>query len=129
MADKILIIDDEVEFSEMVKIQLENLGYEVVLLNSPKTAIKVIKNENPDLILCDILMPLKDGYQMCEEIKERFQNKIPVILCTAKSYEKEFIEGSYRDFGADDFMLKPFATEEISKKIERLIHPSKQESK
>ena len=83
--------------------------------------MKVVRKESPDLVLLDIIMPDVDGYQLCKEIKESYGSHIPVILFTAQPYEKEFIKDSYQDFGADDYIVKPFEAKDLLDKIENIL--------
>lgn len=118
---KILVIDDDRGMTLMVESLLKSSGFDVVVMNYPKHVVKTIKTECPDLILCDVIMPYQDGYKVCEEVKQSFSNKIPIILFTCQPYEREFIEEAYRDFGADDYLRKPFEKQELVEKIEKLI--------
>ena len=121
MAKKILVIDDDPGTLHLIESILKAEGYAVLTLSSPKDCIKLIKNERPDLVMLDILMPHKDGYQVCAEVKTLFNNKIPVVVFTDKPYEKELIAEAYKNFGADDFIHKPFETKEVLSKIKKLI--------
>ncbi|MDP2939133.1 MAG: response regulator transcription factor [Candidatus Omnitrophota bacterium] len=120
MAKKILVVDDDVSSLKLTESVLKSAGYDVLTLDYPKYVLKVIKEEKPALVVLDIIMPYKDGYALCEEIKKIFCNKIPVLLCTAKSYEQDLIEKAYKDFGADDFIIKPFEAEDLLQKIKAL---------
>lgn len=117
MSKKILLVDDDVSSLQLAESILKPAGYEVLTLNFPKFALKTIREEKPNLVVLDIIMPYQDGYALCQEIKKIFCNKIPVLLCTAKSYEKEMIESACKDFGADGFMIKPFKKEELLEKV------------
>lgn len=121
MAKKILVVDDNRETTRLVEGLLTSNGYEVISLNFPKSVLKVIKQENPSLVLLDIIMPYKDGYKVCEEIKTAFGEKVPVILFTSQPYEKDFIQQAFKDFGADDYLIKPFNPEELLEKIKKFV--------
>jgi DNA-binding response OmpR family regulator len=123
---KVLVVDDDMNATQTAEAILKTAGYEVVCLNNPKFIFKVIKAEQPDVIISDIIMPRWDGYALCREIKELYRNKIPVILCTAKSYEQELIEKAHKEFGADDFIFKPFKQETLLKKLEIIINKKKE---
>ena len=107
----------------MVEAILTSNGYQVISLSFPKNVLKTIKQEEPHLVLLDIIMPYKDGYMVCNEIKESFGSKMPVILFTSQPYEKDFIKDAHKDFGADDYITKPFKTEELLAKIVQLARP------
>ncbi|MFC1704238.1 PleD family two-component system response regulator [Candidatus Omnitrophota bacterium] len=121
MAQKILIVDDDAEALRSAESILKTAGFEVVALNHPKFILKIVKNEKPDIILSDIIMPHQDGYALCKEIKELYNNAIPVLLCTNKTYEEDLIETAYKDFGADDFIIKPFKEDELLEKVKATI--------
>jgi CheY-like chemotaxis protein len=94
----------------------------VVALQSSREAIEEIKREKPDLILLDIVMPDKDGYQVCEEIRcDDLLKHLPVIVFTAKPLEKTFIDKAYEFYGATDYLSKPFDAKELFKKIEKYL--------
>lgn len=118
---KILLVDDDMDATRAAERILKSAGFDVIILNYPKEVFKVIKTEKPDLVISDIIMPRIDGYALCKEIKELYRNKVPVILCTAKSYEQELIEKAHRDFGADGFLFKPFKEDELVGKVEKII--------
>jgi len=128
MSKKILLIDDDVNSLQLAEQILKSAGYEILTLNFPKFALKTIKDEKPDLVVLDIIMPYKDGYALCEEIKKIFCNKIPVLLWTAQSYEQELIETAWKDFGADGFLIKPFKKEELLEKVKSLSEKYPQNS-
>jgi len=121
MSKKILVIDDDPGALKLVESILTAKGYQVITLNYPKHVINIIKKENPDLVILDIIMPYKDGYKVCEEIKGLFSNRIPVMVCTSQPYEKEFIKDAHKDFGADDYLIKPFESKILLEKIDKLI--------
>lgn len=128
MAKKVLLVDDDVDSLKLGESILKSEGYEVLTLNYPKFALKTIKEERPDVVVLDIIMPFTDGYALCEEIKKVFLNKVPVVLCTAKSYEQDFIENACKDFGAEAFLIKPFKKEELLKTIKSIIEKSPQQN-
>lgn len=121
MKKKILVVDDDKSILILAKKLLESEGYEVLTLDTPKFAIKKIKKELPSLVILDILMPHMDGYKLCEEIKESFHQKIFVIIFTSQPYEKDLIQEAYRDFGADDYLLKPFDRKTFIEKVKKYV--------
>ena len=93
MTKKVLVIDDEAAVAEMIKLTLEHSGYTAIVLQSSKNAITAIKKELPDIILLDVTMPHKDGYQVCDEVRCDLDiQNIPIIMFTAQPLEKDFIE-------------------------------------
>jgi DNA-binding response OmpR family regulator len=121
-AKKILIIDDEPAVVEMIKLIVARQGYQAVSLNSSEKAIEVIKEEMPDLVLLDITMPEKDGYQICDEVRCAGDIKdIPIIVFTAQALEKDMIDKSHVVYGATDYIVKPFEQEELLAKIQNIL--------
>lgn len=119
---KILLIDDEVDIVNLVKTRLDLGAYYVIPLYTSKRALEIAKREKPAAILLDIMMPDKDGYSVCRELKSDKETRdIPVILFTASSDEKDYVKTSAKSAGADDYILKPFETDELIKKIESLL--------
>lgn len=122
---KILIVDDDPLAIKTAEDILKRSHYDVISLTNPKFIFKLIKSENPDLIILDIIMRPVDGYTLCSEIKKAYADKIPVLLCTALSYEQDLIKKAHKEFGADDFALKPLQAEEFLQKVKALLKKKK----
>jgi len=119
---KILIIDDEVDLVDLVKLRLEFYNFYVTPLYTSTRAMEVAKREKPDLILLDVMMPDKNGYEVCKELKsDKDTSNIPVVLFTAKPQQREYIKKGYKDVGADDYILKPFDPNDLLYKIRQLL--------
>jgi len=119
---KILIIDDEVDLVDLVKLRLEFYNFYVTPLYTSTRAMEVAKREKPDLILLDVMMPDKNGYEVCKELKsDKDTSDIPVVLFTAKPQQREYIKKGYKDVGADDYILKPFDPNDLLYKIRQLL--------
>ena len=119
---KILVIDDEQDLLDLVKLRLEHHGYVVVYLNSGEGALEKIRKEKPDLILLDIMMPGKNGYDVCYELKHDDATKaIPVIMFTAKPQWLKEISEISEFVLADDYIYKPFEAQDLLEKIGRLL--------
>ena len=118
---KILIVDDDPGIRRLLEKRLSAAGYEIIMAANGIEGEKLARHEAPDLILLDVLMPLKDGYKVCEEIKKVYRQDIPIIIFTGQPYEKELINEAYKEFGADDYLLKPLDIEELLKKVKKLI--------
>lgn len=114
---KILIVDDDVNISELLRLCLEKEGYETVIANDGLDAISTFKEETPDLVLLDIMMPKVDGWQVCREIR-RVSN-IPIIMLTAKSETFDKVLGL--ELGADDYMVKPVESKELLARIKAVL--------
>jgi len=121
---KILIVDDETQFVDMMQIRLEASGYEVISAHDGKEGLEKTRSEKPDLIVLDLMMPVMDGYTMLKELRKDEQIKdILVILCTAKSHRDD--EDNSQKAGADAYIKKPFESHEFLAKIEKLLKKSK----
>ena len=119
---KILVIDDEGDLLALIGKRLEASGYKVVTLESGNHAVEFVKSERPDLILLDVLMPGKNGCEVCKELKADKETKsIPVVIFTAQYPEEEYVKINSEEIGADDFMLKPFDAQTLLAKIKFLI--------
>jgi len=119
MAKKILVVDDEVELVEMVKIRLEANGYDVISAYDGQDALNKAKTDKPDLIILDLMLPKIDGYKVCRMLKfdEKYKS-IPIILFTAKAQESDRKMGE--DVGADSYIVKPFDPQTLLSKIKEL---------
>ena len=110
--EKILIVDDEEHILELLKFNLENAGYKVTTSTNGIDALKKAKNDLPNLVLLDLMLPGLDGYDVCKEIrKDPNAQNIPIIMTTAKSEELDKILGL--ELGADDYITKPFSIREL----------------
>lgn len=105
MGYRILVADDEPEIRDVLRLYLEKDGYEVAEAADGIEAMKILKNEEIDLVILDIMMPGLDGYRVLRNIRE--DNNVPVIILSAKSTDSDKILGL--DMGADDYIVKPFA--------------------
>jgi DNA-binding response OmpR family regulator len=117
---KILIIDDELEMAQLLKIELETEGYSVMMAHDGVSGLELIKNEKPHLVLLDIMMPGLDGYEVLRQLRaDALIKDVTVLLLTAKGLDEEIKKGL--DLGADDYILKPFHAGLLIKKIERIL--------
>ena len=121
MGKKILVIDDQEELLELTRRLLQSKGYEVITLVDGTNALDIIKKELPHLVLMDMIMPDKDGAQICQEIKSDTSIRhIPVILTTGQMFDAaEYSQEGLT--GADDYLMKPFEIDELLAKIENLL--------
>lgn len=120
MSKKILVVDDETQLVEMVKIRLEAAGYMVVCAYDGQEALEKAKKEKPDLIILDLMLPKMDGYKVCGLLKNDSRyGKIPIIMFTAKAQDEDMVLG--RELGADAYMTKPFDPKLLLGKIQDLI--------
>lgn len=119
---KVLAVDDEPNILMSIEFILEMEGYEVHLARDGEEALEVAERVRPDLILLDVNMPRKDGYEVCRVIREREQLAATrVIMLTAKGQTLEKKKGL--EMGADEYVTKPFSADELLAKIRALIAP------
>ena len=117
MDTKLLIIDDDPNICEMLRLYFENEGYKVKTAYDGMEGLSYFKVFEPDLVLLDIMMPRKDGWQVCREIREISAK--PVIMITAKGEVFDKVLGL--ELGADDFIVKPFDMKELSARIKAVL--------
>ena len=115
--EKILVVDDDTNICELLRLYLEKEGYVVEIVNDGVSAINAFKQENPDLTLLDIMIPKLDGWQVCREIR-KFSDK-PIIMLTAKGETFDKVLGL--ELGADDYVTKPFDTKEVVARIKAVL--------
>lgn len=114
---KILVVDDDYNICELIRLYLEKEGYEVIVTYNGSKALEIFKSEAPSLVILDIMLPGMDGWQVCREIR-RISN-IPIIMLTAKGETFDKVLGL--ELGADDYMVKPFETKELVARIKAVL--------
>ena len=117
MATKILVVDDDLNICDLLRLYLENEGYEVKTANDGAEGVNYFKMYEPDLVLLDLMLPKKDGWQVCREIREISSR--PIIMLTAKGEVFDKVVGL--ELGADDFVVKPFETKELAARIKAVL--------
>ncbi|RMH69867.1 MAG: response regulator [Gemmatimonadetes bacterium] len=123
---RILVVDDEKRIVELIRYQLEENGYRVEEAYDGEMALEKAKRLKPDLIILDLMIPKRDGIEVCEELKtHREYNPIPIIMLTARSKEEDRIQG-YR-VGADRYLTKPFNLEDLAETVETVLAEKKRE--
>jgi len=123
MSKKILIVDDELNMRTLLKEALEDFedkGVELLVAENGSDAIKSIREEKPELVILDVMMPGMDGFDVCNTIKNELGMKdVYVLMLTADG--QEFNRQKSKDVGADDFMTKPFDPDEIVEKMAQAL--------
>ncbi|WP_319370680.1 response regulator transcription factor [uncultured Ilyobacter sp.] len=117
MNKEILIIEDEKELASIIRKSLEDDGFSVKIVHDGDKAMEVFYDNKPDLVLLDINLPKKNGWEICKEI--RAISNIPIIMMTARDSELDEIQGL--ELGADDYVTKPFSLKLISVKVKKLL--------
>ena len=115
--NKVLVVDDDSNICEFLRLYLEKDGYEVIIANDGQMAIEEFQKHNPIIILLDIMMPKLDGWQVCREIRKT--SKVPMIMLTAKGEVFDKILGL--ELGADDYVVKPFDAKEVLARIKAVL--------
>lgn len=118
---RILLVEDEEHIREMVKLNLELDGYEVVAATNGKSALKRIREEHFDILLLDVMLPEVDGFQIAEQVRIN-NSDVPILFLTAKNNPNDRITGLKK--GGDDYLTKPFELEELQLRIQKLIKRS-----
>ena len=125
MQYKILIIDDDENICELLRLYLEKDGFETIVANDGEQAVDFANKYSPDLILLDIMLPKLDGWQVCREIRKT--SETPIIMLTAKGETFDKILGL--ELGADDYVSKPFDTKEVIARIKAVLRRSHEKDK
>jgi len=120
MANKILIVDDELESVKLVGLMLQRHGYEITAAQSGAQALSKVQSENPDLVILDVMMPDMNGYEVCRRLRANPSTaELPIIMFTAKTDVNEKVEGFQA--GADDYLTKPIHPDELASRVEAVL--------
>lgn len=117
MPDKILVVDDEPTIVEFVRINLEKAGFRVLTAGDGETALRLAASEQPDLVVLDVMLPGKDGFEVCRELRRT--TAVPIIMLTARDDDVDKILGL--ELGADDYLTKPFNPRELVARIKAIL--------
>ncbi|AIE61673.1 response regulator YycF [Bacillus methanolicus] len=113
MEKKILVVDDEKPIADILQFNLKKEGFDVYCAYDGNTAIEMVEEIQPDLILLDIMLPQRDGIEVCREVRKKYE--MPIIMLTAKDSEIDKVLGL--ELGADDYVTKPFSTRELIARV------------
>lgn len=128
MAFTVLVVDDDKNICELLRLYLEKEGYAVHLAHDGKAALTAFSEQQPDFILLDIMLPFMDGWQVCKEIRKT--SAVPIVMLTAKGETADTITGL--ELGADDYVVKPFDPKEVLARIKAILRrttPAEREEK
>ncbi len=117
MKDTLLIIDDDAKLNQLLSSFLSDFGYKVIAATRPEEGIKKLKQESPDLIILDVMLPGMNGFELCKKIRESYT--IPIIMLTARGEVTDKIVGL--ELGADDYLPKPFEPRELVARIQSVL--------
>lgn len=124
MNAKILVVDDEQPIADILKFNLEKEGYDVICAYDGEKAVELVFSEQPDLILLDLMLPRKDGMDVCREVRGKLHT--PIIMLTAKDTEIDKVLGL--EMGADDYVTKPFGTRELLARVKAHLRRQNQKA-
>lgn len=120
MTSRILVVEDEADLAELVAFNLRQAGHNVVTASSGKEALAEVRQQTPDLVVLDIMLPDISGLEVCRRLRRQAESaSIPVVMLTAKSEEVDRVVGF--EVGADDYVIKPFSARELVLRIEAVL--------
>ncbi len=118
MSKRILVVDDDADFTELVNIVLTREGFEVITVSNGREALRALFESKPDLVLLDVIMPQMDGWQTCKYIREA--SDVPIIILSGQSRsEDDIVRGL--DHGADEYILKPISNRELAARVKAIL--------
>lgn len=123
MGKKILVVDDEKPIADILQFNLKKEGYEVYCAYDGDRALEMVEEIQPDLIILDIMLPRRDGMEVCREVRKKYE--MPIIMLTAKDSEIDKVLGL--ELGADDYVTKPFSSRELIARVKANLRRHKQE--
>ncbi|MCU5746094.1 response regulator transcription factor [Staphylococcus sp. SQ8-PEA] len=118
MTQKVLVVDDEQSIVTLLKYNLEQAGYQVEVAYDGEEALKKIDDSAPDLVVLDVMLPKKDGIEVCKNVRTN-KNLVPILMLTAKEDEFDRVLGL--ELGADDYMTKPFSPREVVARVKAIL--------
>ena len=121
MTHSILVVEDEPNIVDSLSFLMKQAGYRVWIARDGDTALRMVASETPDLVLLDVMLPRRDGYQVCQAIRANPEwSGVRVIMLSAKGRELDRRKGIA--LGADDYITKPFSTREIVERVQRTLN-------
>ena len=117
MATKVLVVDDEQTVTEVVERYLLREGYEVTVAADDQEALRLAREWGPDLVVLDLMLPVKDGLELCRELRK--ETELPIIMLTARGEETDRVVGL--EIGADDYVVKPFSPRELVARVKAVL--------
>lgn len=118
MSQKVLVVDDEQSIVTLLKYNIEQAGYQVIVAYDGVQALEKVNEEKPDLVVLDVMLPEMDGIEVCKTIRSD-KNQVPILMLTAKDDEFDRVLGL--ELGADDYMTKPFSPREVVARVKAIL--------
>ena len=119
MPGKVLIVDDEPNIVVSLQFLMKKAGFEIAVARDGDEALAEVERFRPDLVLLDVMMPRRDGYEVCQQLRASGWTELKIVLLTAKGREAEMAKGL--SIGADEYVTKPFSTTELVDTVTRLL--------
>ena len=123
VAKRVLVVDDDAKTVELVRLYLNRDGYKVLTAYDGDNALKLAREQHPDLVVLDLMLPGKDGLQVCRIL--RAESDVPIVMLTAKTTEEDRLKGL--ELGADDYISKPFSPKELAARVRAVLRRLPQE--
>ena len=124
MSQKVLVVEDDINIAELLRLYLEKDGFEVKIVHDGGEGLKLAESEQPDLVLLDIMLPVLDGWQVCRRLRKT--TKTPIIMLTAKGETEDKVSGL--EMGADDYIVKPFEVKELLARVHAVLRRTGEEA-
>ena len=117
MSQKIVVVEDDINIAELLRLYLEKDGFEVHIAHDGGEGLRIAESEKPDLVMLDIMLPVMDGWQVCKALRKN--SNVPIIMLTAKGETEDKVMGL--EMGADDYIVKPFEVKELLARVHAVL--------
>ena len=117
MERKVVVVEDDINIAELLRLYLEKDGFAVTVTHDGVEGLRAAEEQNPDLVMLDIMLPGMDGWQVCKRLRQT--SKVPIIMLTAKGETEDKVQGL--EMGADDYIVKPFEVKELLARIHAVL--------
>jgi len=120
MTHSVLVVEDETNILDSLSFLMKRAGFEVLVARDGESAMRMMRSRAPDIVLLDVMLPRRDGYEVCREIRARPEwRDVRILMLSAKGRDLDRRKGL--DLGADDYITKPFSTREIVRRVRELV--------
>ena len=123
MSQKIVVVEDDINIAELLRLYLEKDGFEVHIAHDGGEGLRLAESEKPDLVMLDIMLPVMDGWQVCKALRKN--SNVPIIMLTAKGETEDKVMGL--EMGADDYIVKPFEVKELLARVHAVLRRTGEE--